>query len=76
VGRPRTGISAVAKQQQRRLTKTQQAELVERYRSGHLKTELAKRFEIDRRTVSAILKGTKCQPVRKDSLQDSSKTLF
>jgi hypothetical protein len=51
-----TGISGVAKQQQRRLTKPQQAELIERYRSGDLMTELAKKFEIDRRTVSAILK--------------------
>lgn len=44
------------RQLQRRLTKPQQAELVERYRSGDLMAELAKRFKIDRRTVSAILK--------------------
>ena len=56
VGRPMIAICGVAKQQQRRLTKPQQAELVERYRSGDLMTELARRFEIDRRTVSAILK--------------------
>jgi hypothetical protein len=70
-----TGISGVAKQQQRRLTKPQQAELVERYRSGDLMTELAKRFEIDRRTVSAILKRhevpTRPQGLSVEQVQDA-----
>jgi len=44
------------KQQQRRLTKSQQADLVERYRSGDLMTDLAETYGIDRRTVSSILK--------------------
>jgi transposase-like protein len=49
-------LTTEPKQRQRRLTQAQQAEVVERYRSGDLMAELAKRFEIDRRTVSAILK--------------------
>ena len=75
VGRPMTGISGVIKQKQRRLTKPQQAELVERYRSGDLMTELAKKFEIDRRTVSAILKRhevpTRPQGLSAEQLQDA-----
>jgi DNA-binding CsgD family transcriptional regulator len=75
VARPMTAISGVAKQQQRRLTKPQQAELVERYRSGDLMTELAKRFGIDRRTVSAILKRhevpTRPQGLSVEQLQDA-----
>jgi DNA-binding CsgD family transcriptional regulator len=70
-----TGISGVAKQQQRRLTKPQQAELVERYQSGDLMTELAKKFEIDRRTVSAILKRhkvpTRPQGLSVEQIQDA-----
>jgi DNA-binding CsgD family transcriptional regulator len=51
-----TGAEPRKKQQQRRLTEPQQAELVERYQSGDWMAELATRFGIDRRTVSAILK--------------------
>jgi DNA-binding MarR family transcriptional regulator len=75
VGRPMTEISRVAKQQQRRLTKPQQTELIERYRSGDLMTELAKKFEIDRRTVSAILKRhkvpTRPQGLSVEQIQDA-----
>lgn len=43
-------------QKQRRLEQATQKELVARYQTGDLMTELAKRYGIHRRTVSAILK--------------------
>lgn len=49
------GTSAPA-QKQRRLEQATREELVTRYQAGDLMTELAERYGIHRRTVSAILK--------------------
>ena len=43
-------------QRQRRLERPEQEELVARYQGGDLMSELARRYGIHRRTVSAILK--------------------
>lgn len=43
-------------QRQRRLERPEQEELVARYQAGDLMSELAQRYGIHRRTVSAILK--------------------
>jgi len=48
--------TSVPTQKQRRLEQAEQEELVARYQAGDLMTELAERYGIHRRTVSAILK--------------------
>ena len=53
---PTRGCTPPPRQQQRRLEPDEQEDLVRRYQAGDLMTELAERFGIHRRTVSAILK--------------------
>jgi DNA-directed RNA polymerase specialized sigma24 family protein len=49
------GCTPPPTQRQRRLGRAEQEELVARYQAGDLMTELAERYGIHRRTVSAIL---------------------
>lgn len=64
VGRSRTCLACLRcadahpapVQRQRRLERPEQEELVARYQAGDLMSELAQRYGIHRRTVSAILK--------------------
>lgn len=50
------GRTPAPAQRQRRLQQPEQEELVSRYQAGDLMSELAERYGIHRRTVSAILK--------------------
>jgi DNA invertase Pin-like site-specific DNA recombinase len=50
------GCTPPTTQRQRRLDAAEQEDLVARYQAGDLMTELAERYSIHRRTVSAILK--------------------